>query len=338
MITMKNTLIITNSQDLHADLVSTILVNKGHQPFRVNLDKFPRDYTITQKYIDGSHASKIVHTPTGTTLESCQIAATWNRKIAEYSFISDDLTVQELEYAKAETEHAMFGLLYTLDCYWMSHPVNLRGSMWKGEQLNRAQKIGFRIPASLVSNCPDEVRDFKNHLPGDMIFKTLSTPDLASSKVSDEERVANGVPTTVITNEFMENVEAVREVPCHFQEYIPKLYELRVTIIGDKLFAAKIHSQEDQRTMVDSRDMTAEILYEAIKLPEAIEKRCFAFVKSYGLNYSAMDIIVTPDNEYVFLENNPNGQFLYVQQLIPEYNMLETLADTLIKEVECRSQ
>lgn len=338
MITMKDILIITNSQDLHADLVSTILVSKGHQPFRVNLDQFPRDYMFTQKYLNGNYVSKITHIPTGQSIESKNVAATWNRKIADYTFISDDLTAQELEYAKAETEHAMFGLLYTLDCYWMSHPINMRGSMWKGEQLNRAQTIGFRVPASLVSNCPDEVRDFKSRLPGEMIFKTLSTPDLAGSKVSDEERVANGVPTTVVTNEFMQNVEAVREVPCHFQEYIPKLYELRVTIIGDNLFSAKIHSQQDQRTMVDSRDMSAEILYEAIKLPQAIEQRCFEFVKNYGLNYSAMDIIVTPENEYVFLENNPNGQFLYVEQLIPEYNLLETLADTLIKEVECRSQ
>ena len=54
-------------------------------------------------------------------------------------------------------------------------------------------------------------------------------------------------------------------------------------------------------------------------------------MKSYGLNYSAMDIIVTPDEDYVFLENNPNGQFLYIQELIPEFNILETVADTLIK-------
>ena len=83
--------------------------------------------------------------------------------------------------------------------------------------------------------------------------------------------------------------------------------------------------------------MSAEITYQAIELPEDIKKKCLAFVGSYGLNFSALDIIVTPENQYVFLENNPNGQFLYIEQLVPELQMLETIADTLIRETECRS-
>jgi hypothetical protein len=32
----------------------------------------------------------------------------------------------------------------------------------------------------------------------------------------------------------------------------------------------------------------------------------------------------------VFLENNPCGQFLYIEQLIPEFKLLEAVADQLI--------
>jgi len=334
---MKTILIITNSQDIHADFITPVLSSKQHKPFRINLDQFPRDYKISQSYCERNAKITIEHLPTGHTLDLMQVAAIWSRKPAEFSFLSDDLSPQENIFAKTETDHALFGMLYPLDCYWMSHPLALRGAAWKGEQLSRAEKIGFKIPASLVTNCPDEVRNFKGRLAGDMIFKTLSTPDLASSEVTSEERVADGLPTTIVTDEFMENLDAVREVPCHFQEYIPKQYELRITVIGEHLFAAKIHSQENTKTQIDFRDMSADILFEATQLPEEIERRCLALVKSYGLNYSAMDIIVTPDNDYVFLENNPTGQFLFIEQLIPEYNMLETLADTLIKEVECRS-
>ncbi len=60
-------------------------------------------------------------------------------------------------------------------------------------------------------------------------------------------------------------------------------------------------------------------------------QQCLAFVKSYGLNYSAMDFIVTPDDQYIFLESNPNGQFAFIQMKVPELKMLEALAACLVR-------
>ena len=332
---MKTILIITNSFDIHVDFLVEILEKKGQSFFRINLDKFPREYLIKQLYIDGDLHSSIEHIPSQKHLDLNHVISIWNRKPAPFAFISDDLAAQEIAYAQEETKHALFGLLYPLNCYWMSHPVSLRGAMWKGEQLNRANKLGFRIPKSLVTNNPSDVKAFKSKIKTDMIFKSLSTPDLASVDVDDEDRISEGLATTIVTDEMMDNLDSVREVPCHFQEYIPKKYELRITIVGNKIFAAKIHSQDDDRTKIDSRDMSAEILYEPTKLPKQVEDKCFNLVSSYNLNYSALDIIVTPEDEYVFLENNPNGQFLYIEQLIPEFNILETVSDSLIGAISC---
>jgi glutathione synthase/RimK-type ligase-like ATP-grasp enzyme len=54
-------------------------------------------------------------------------------------------------------------------------------------------------------------------------------------------------------------------------------------------------------------------------------------VKKLGLEFGALDLIVTPDNEYVFVEINPNGQWAWIQQLCPEIPMRETLTDLLIR-------
>ena len=54
-------------------------------------------------------------------------------------------------------------------------------------------------------------------------------------------------------------------------------------------------------------------------------------VSGYGLNFSAMDLIVTPDDRYVFLENNPNGQFIFVEEMVPELAMTDALAACLIR-------
>ncbi|MGH8052062.1 MAG: MvdC/MvdD family ATP grasp protein [Arenimonas sp.] len=334
---VKKILIITNSVDVHADLISPILISRNSRPFRINLDSFPRDYQICQTFSSDKWCTSVCHLPTGELLDMAEVGAVWLRKPADYAFLSDNLTVQELAYAKLETEQALLGLLYSLDCYWISHPLSLRGAMWKGEQLQRAMRMGFRVPASIVTNSPTHVKAFKGSVKSDLIFKSMSTPGLAADEVDEEYRIVDGIGTTIITNEMMGCLDSVRELACHFQEYIAKQYELRVTVIGERLFAAKIHSQDDARTAIDSRDMSAEILYEATELPQEIRQRCLDFVKSYGLNFSALDLIVTPENEYVFLENNPNGQFLYIEQLIPQFSMLEAMAENLIKGASCRS-
>ncbi len=332
---VKKVLIVSNSSDLHADLIVPILIGKGCTPFRLDLDRFPRDYELCQRLRQGEWDGELRHLPTDQRLSMGEVGAVWARKPAEYVFRSADLSVQEFAYARQETEQALFGLLMALDCYWIGHPAAVRAAMWKGEQLKRAMALGFRVPATIVSNAPARIKAFRQGVPGDIIFKSMSTPALAAEDVAEEQRLVSGVGTTIVSEEMMESIDAVGELACQFQEYIPKQYELRVTIIGEQLFAAKIHSQDDVRTMVDVRDMSAEIRYEATTLPAEIAQRCRAFVAGYGLQFGALDLIVTPEGDYVFLENNPAGQFLYIEQLVPEFKLLEALADTLLREAAC---
>ena len=334
----KKVLIISHSGDLHADLLMPLLAGRGHPPFRINLDTFPRDYQLCQRMQGGQPGARLRHLPGGEWLDLRQVGAVWLRKPAEYAYASEDLGPQERAYAKLETDQAMFSLLYSLDCYWLSHPLALRGAQWKGEQLERAARMGFRVPDTLITNVADDVRAFRAAVGGPIIFKAMSTPTLASEAVAADEQISRGIATTVIDDAMLDELDAVGEVSCQFQEYIAKQYELRVTVIGDALFAARLHTQDDARTAIDSRDMSAPIRYEACVLSPHIHQRCLDFVHSYGLQYGALDLIVTPEDEYVFLEHNPVGQFLYVQQLIPAFGLLECVADKLIEETLCRSE
>lgn len=333
---MKKVLIVTNSHDVHADLVASRLMASDHRPFRLNLDAFPRDYQTCQWFSSGKLHHKIRRTGDAAWLDLDQVGAVWMRKPGEYAFLSDDLSAQELAFARMETEHALFSLLYTLDCYWMSHPVALRGAQWKGEQLQRAARLGFRVPDSLITNAPDEVRRFRQDSAGDVVFKSMSSATLAAEEVAPGERIAGALRTSIVDQSMMDAVDAVSQMACQFQQYVPKLYELRVTVIGERVFAAKIHSQDDQRTAIDSRDMSAPIRYEAVTLSAELEQRCLAFVRSYDLTYGALDLIVTPGGDVVFLENNPAGQFLYIEQLIPEFKMIDAVAETLLAGARCR--
>jgi glutathione synthase/RimK-type ligase-like ATP-grasp enzyme len=327
----KHILIITNSGDLHADLVVERLLSRDARPFRLNLDEFPAQHRLDITYMDGAPGGVLRHLPSRTEMAMTDIGAVWTRKAANFRFLSDeDLGPQERAYATAETEHMLTSLLLTTEGYWMNHPLALRSAMWKGEQLQRAARMGFRVPPSLMTNDGDAVRNFRAAVGGEIIFKPLSSPALGGDEVDAADRIVPNLATTMITDEHDEMLDALRELPGFFQQYIRKRYELRVTVIGDRVFAARIDSQDDERTRTDYRDFSAEIDYSAERLPAEIERRCREFVHSYGLKFGALDLIFTLSGDYVFLENNPAGQFLFVEQLVPELRMLDATVDCLI--------
>ena len=101
-----------------------------------------------------------------------------------------------------------------------------------------------------------------------------------------------------------------------FQAYVPKRVELRITVVGQQVFAAEIHSQHTHHTRHDWRrydlDETPHFPH---ALPPDVAQRCLRLVQALGLCYGAIDMVLTPDDRYVFLEINPNGQYLWIEQL-----------------------
>lgn len=323
-------LIITNRHDLHADIVAEKLRAAGRAAFRIDLDRFPRDYRITFDFAGGEWHGEIVCEQTGDTLRIDMIGAVWIRKKGDHAYRNSGLSAQEAVFADGEMRQILFGLLYTRDCYWMSHPLALRGAMWKNEQLSRAARMGFSVPPSIVTDAKARYRDFAASASAGTIFKGMASETATPDQLEPDETPIILAPTTLIEARHEPMLDALETLPAFFQHYQPKRHEIRATIIGDRLFAARIHSQDDPRTSVDWRDYSAEILYEPDELPAGITARCIDFVHSYGLTFGAIDLIVTPDGDHVFLENNPGGQFLFVEQLIPSFDMTGALADCLI--------
>lgn len=320
-------LIVTSRSDIHADAVIEAAATLGSRCFRLDLDRFPIDYGIDLCCQDGQWSGEIRHNPSDHTLSIASIGSIWLRSRACFAYPSDPLPAQERAHADAETDHMLLGLLHGLKGFWMSHPSALRAASWKPEQLQRATRLGFKIAPSMITNEPARAEAFRRAY-GAVVFKPLSSPYLAADAVTPDERSASMLMTTLIDAHC--SLDAVAEAPCFFQKYIAKRREWRVTIVGREIYAAKIDSQADIRTAIDSRDMSAEIAYEAGELPTEVAERCLALAHSYGLAYSAIDLIETPDGDWVFLENNPQGQFLYVEQLLPNLKVTDSVARALI--------
>jgi glutathione synthase/RimK-type ligase-like ATP-grasp enzyme len=237
----------------------------------------------------------------------------------------------------------MWGMLEH-SCYWVSFPLNIDRARYKTSQLQMASSLGLQVPRTLVSNDPDCVRPFYEACDRQMIYKTLgnSSPGILRAGISlaerrqykqeyPNERLFRAVHTTPIHEQDLALLDTLRLVPGFCQEYMPKRVELRVTVIGDEIFTAELHSQVHEQTRYDWRNNEVKIPTFEHQLPVEIAEKCMALTKAYGLNFSASDLILTPDGRYVFLEMNANGQFLWVQQRVPTLRMKEALAACLIR-------
>ena len=327
---MKTILIISHSHDCHVVKMVDELAQLNWPFFVLYLDLFPRDYQLTQCVSNSVTKAVLKNNLTGQFVDFSDIGVVWNRKPAPFSFKESEMNAEELSFASQETEHALFSALYLLECEWFNHPKYLRPSVWKGEQLKRAKAFGFTVPDTIISNNPDEIRQFYQQHKR-VVYKVLSDPFMGFNEWEEETgQSVSAVPTTEVSEDMLEDFDSLSIMPNQFQAYIDKAFELRVTVIGEEVYSAHIDSQSHPETTIDCRNFSVEIPYTAFQLPEEIKRKCVALVQSYQLNYAAIDLIVTAQNDYVFLENNPCGQYLFVENRIPELKLTRFLAQELI--------
>jgi glutathione synthase/RimK-type ligase-like ATP-grasp enzyme len=207
--------------------------------------------------------------------------------------------------------------------FWIN-PVSL-DKKWslKPLQLALAKEVGFLIPDTIVSSNPERVLAFcESYSP--IVCKTLT------GYISDDQSVA-AYTTKVSKNMLLEKKANISLAPSIFQSMVHKFWELRVTVVGDRIFAAKIDSQSDEGAKTDWRQNQEFLPYEKALLDKDTETKLRKFHKATGLVYGAYDLIVSePNHEVVFLEVNPAGQWMWLEQAIPDFNISSAIADTLI--------
>jgi glutathione synthase/RimK-type ligase-like ATP-grasp enzyme len=335
--------LVTEELDHHVDAVLLLLREMGHEPARVHTADIPQQTSLSLSY-DGASWHNILQTRK-RTIPLDEVRSIWWRRPAPVQ-LPEELTPDEEAFARSEVNQALAGMWEMLEhtCYWVSFPANIRKAGHKISQLQLAARLGLEVPLTLVSNDPDRVRTFYEACDGQMIYKTLETPvpgllrighsmteQLKYSREHDDTQFLRLIYTTPIRGQDLALLETVRLAPGLFQEYIPKRIELRVTVIGDEIFTAELHSQVHKETCHDWRHYEVETPTYEHQLPAEIAEKCMALTKAYGLNFSTSDLILTPNGRYVFLEMNPSGQFLWVQDRVPSLHMKEAMAACLIR-------
>jgi MvdC family ATP-grasp ribosomal peptide maturase len=319
-------LILTHSADHYViDLVAEALRRRGARSHRLDTDLFPLEIRLSARMGSRGTSHRI---GTGKdAIEAGEISAVWARKIWTPR-MAENLDPRMREGCVRESTAAMYGFL---DGYSSARWVNALAASNEAEnklrQLRIAQEIGLRIPRTLVTNDPDEAREF--HAETAPIVAKMLTP-LSTSMVG----TSFFVHTSPVGEQDLEHLEGLRHSPMVFQENIPKDVELRVICVGERHFVGAIDASRSQSGQTDWRAAKPdEVRWTRADLPGDVAQPLHLLLERLGLIYGAVDLIRRPDGEHVFLEVNPGGEWGMLERDLG-LPISEALADALLEQPE----
>jgi glutathione synthase/RimK-type ligase-like ATP-grasp enzyme len=210
-----------------------------------------------------------------------------------------------------ETRATLLGGLLGRSVPFMNDPKRVWASEVKPYQLEAARKFGFTIPDTIVSNDPEEIRRAFGAFNGRMIAKPVR------SGYVEQDGAPRAIFTSEIGSDDLKDDAALRAAPAIYQELIPKQCDVRVTVIGRHIFAAEIHSQGDPSARIDwRRTNDAALPHRVFEVPEHLRRALLALMDHLGLAFGAIDLVRTPNDDFVFLEVNPSGQWLWLEEML----------------------
>ncbi|ETK30649.1 MvdC/MvdD family ATP grasp protein [Microbispora sp. ATCC PTA-5024] len=245
----------------------------------------------------------------GTTYDLAEVTAVWHRRPNPPSApsVADQSQRAYAEQMARQMLHGVYELM-PAERWMPARPKDLARVDNKLLHLRRAVELGFTVPDTVIGNDPGDLVPAWRRSGGRLISKAL---DFRPFFIDGE---VHHVYTTKIERRDLAGRHRVRHCPVILQPNLAKAVELRVTVVGDRVFSAEIDSQSSRLTSQDWRHYEdLGVAYRPHPLPAEVEKRCLRLVGSLGLSYGAVDLILTPDGEYVFLELNVSGQWAFVE-------------------------
>lgn len=299
-------LILSDEFDIHTDIVVQKLAAKSIPCFRFNLNVEALIHsTIT------FHQGHWIINQNGS-LHSSEISCVWCRRpFVELTLEEQQIQTTDFRIWKNEWNKTLLGFYNSLKSLPWLNPLR---KAYKGEnkyyQMELAAKVGFELPATIVSNDKSALLCFTQQHNG-AILKLMSQ-EIYSDGADD----FLGFYTNQITLEDLQDFNLESENPVVLQQYIEKKFEVRYTVVGTTHYVCCIDSQKSEYAKRDWRryDIPHTPHY-AIEAPSEIKHKVQHFMSLLQLDYGALDFIVTPDNRWVFLEINCMGQWLWIEQL-----------------------
>lgn len=306
-------LVISTAVDPATDFVVKALDRLGAEVTRVDTETYPYEL----------HATFALTEQRARPAWGEGFGSIWYRRIRSPGAPSD-VPADVHDYCCQEAKTFVVGSVLGSRCPAMSDPYRVWAAENKLFQLRIAQGSGLDIPATVITNDPAEVRRFFDACSGRLVVKPLR------SGYVEIAGQPHAVFTSRVREEHLAHLGNATPCPSIYQVLVDKDCDVRVTYVDGELFSAEIDSQSDPDATVDwRRTANPDLPHRPVKLPDELATRISDFMNRLGLVFGALDFIRTPGGAYVFLEVNPNGQWLWLEDRL-EFPISDRIASWLV--------
>jgi hypothetical protein len=365
---MKKILILSDSRHEEYTLVKGALDSRNISSVLFDVCQFPQKLEIAFE-VSNTDVPRLTLQFPDFTIDGSDLGFIWFHRFPVLRNLEPTLSVADKMYMDSECLFFLSALPYLLPrAYCLKPPYELFRSAMKPLQLLKAVEAGLKIPDTIVGNHVDLFRRFSNthseiaaksaysicvnqrhyqYVPellrnfietALLKFPVLNADVMRSfceGKIQDfRDSFTDFFTEKIRSVEILSSVNAVKNSPVIFQQYIEKEYELRITVIGLQVFACAIFSQEKPEAAHDFRNSKHinELRHTPVNLPSHITKSILHFMQLVGLDYGSIDMIYTATGEYVFLEVNPDGGWGWTES-IAGLPISEAMADFMVQKL-----
>jgi glutathione synthase/RimK-type ligase-like ATP-grasp enzyme len=287
--------IVSTAQDVHYRCVAEELRRMGRKSFLVDIPQLGSEARFTMATGGGNyqHWSVPGHGPVDLERVRC----VWYRRIFSPVLKPAPSSRADADWALREWREATAAAFEANGARFLSAPAAQELASMKPYQLRVAHRLGLRVPDTIMTNDAEAARAFVHKHASRVVHKVVKSP---------RDRF---VGTRSWDSSAEAALESLHLTPTLFQEKIVAPYELRITVVGRRVFAAEFAvgtGVTDARRLLDAP-------YKPHSLPPETEALLLRLMDELGVQYGTIDMKLREDGEYVFLELNPQGQFLYVE-------------------------
>jgi hypothetical protein len=306
-------LILSNPTDVHARHIAEQLRERGCDVLTLSRSDFGNGASID--FRPGAKLGEITLAD-GTKIASEEVSVVWYRRpgiVRANPAITDTL---DRSFAENEWSVAVDGFLTVAFRRIVNQPLRQR-SATKPLQLALASQIGLRAPETLITSNPKEALAFVTKHQGAVVHKAMTAPP------------HQFIDTRAWDSNAYRHIRDLPLCPTMLQERIYGPADVRATVVGKRLLSACIQTARG-RAGIDSR-LDTDAPCAPYELPSDVESAILHLMEELGLVFGTIDLKLADNGEHVFLEVNPQGQFLYIE-ILTGLPISNTLVEFLVSE------
>lgn len=298
---MSGVLLATEKSDLAADLVVCAL-RKFRIPFyRLNLEDLPA-LSLTRCGL-GTSQFLLRETP---PINLADFESVWFRRFPLVTRPRGIRTASVASFVNIEWRAYLEGSFASLNCHWVNFPEAVRRAENKIIQLRAAKELRFPIPETLITNDVREAIAFQKE-NAECIMKPIMAGGV-TTRTGELQAFTQPLRATLSL------AAAWRAAPCIVQRKMAKVADIRLTVVGRKIFGAEIRTRVRNSDKADWRlEPRRNLSYRRYTPNHQTREFCLRMMRKLNLAYGAFDFVLGPGNRCTFLEINPSGQWGWIE-------------------------